>query len=262
MSTNQNPSPQPPPRQTGQLVVGGVSHDFDFVRLELLKLLAEIEQLRISTHADYEHAHDLSPADCLISYTCDVRASPAAEAALAGFVADGGRWLALHASNAHLAWTDAGVASEHTDSPYFRTLGSAFIAHPPLDGRMFQVDVKAPSHPLVHGLDAFDVDDELYLGEQFGDLQVLLATRFSGETPGFVVSDWPEDRDHPIMYLNDVGRGSVLYLNLGHARGHYDAPHRTPYYPRVERGAWALPVFYELLRRSIRWAARLPPFDT
>jgi len=28
-------------------------------------------------------------------------------------------------------------------------------------------------------------------------------------------------------------------------------------YPQVERGSWKLPVFHELLRRAIRWAARL-----
>ena len=26
------------------------------------------------------------------------------------------------------------------------------------------------------------------------------------------------------------------------------------YYPRIERCSWELPVFHELLRRSIRWA--------
>jgi hypothetical protein len=26
------------------------------------------------------------------------------------------------------------------------------------------------------------------------------------------------------------------------------------YYPRIERGSWELPIFYDLLRRGLRWA--------
>lgn len=263
MSTPSSPTDPaaPPSRQAGHVVVGGASHDFDFVRLELLRLCAEIPHLRLSVHADFEPLETIAPPALLLSYTCDVRPSARVEAALERFVLQGGRWFALHATNSHLAWTDAGVASRHTASPFFRTLGSAFVAHPPLDGSAFRVNVDAPEHPLVRGIEPFDVADELYLGESFGTPDVLLSTRFSGATPGFVVDQWPDDNPRPIMYLNRIGAGAVLYLNLGHARGHYDAPHRTPYYPRIERGAWATPTFYELLRRGIRWAARLPPFD-
>lgn len=251
---------QPAARLEGNLVVGGVSHDLDFVRLELLKLAADIPQLRLAVHSDFEPLGDLDPSCALLTYTCDVRPSARAEAALERFVKDGGRWLALHATNAHLAWSAAGVASEHADTPFFRTLGSAFVAHPPLDGRTFRVDVETPMHPLVSGIPAFEVEDELYLTEEFGPLEVLLSTRFSGGTPGFVVDSWTDDTRRPIMYLKHTGIGAVLYLNLGHARGHYDAPHRTPFYPKVERGAWVTPEYQELLRRSVRWVTRLPPF--
>lgn len=56
------------------------------------------------------------------------------------------------------------------------------------------------------------------------------------------------------MYRKTVGQGAVLYLTLGHCRGHYDMRPLMDYYPQVERGAWELPVFHELLRRSLRWA--------
>ena len=29
---------------------------------------------------------------------------------------------------------------------------------------------------------------------------------------------------------------------------------RMDVYPKVERGSWELPVYYELLRRGLRWA--------
>lgn len=244
-----------PARVPGYLVVGGVSHDFDFVRLELLKLLAEHEHLRVTVAADYEDSGAIERSEFLISYSCDVRPSPNAERALARYVAGGKRWFALHATNAHLEWTSDGVASAHTSSPFFTTLGSAFMAHPPMGS--FRVEVTAPEHPLVKGIGPFEVTDELYLAEHFGAPEVLLETRFGGATPGFVVAEWP-DQPRPILYLHRPGGGEVLYLNLGHARGHYDAPHRTPYYPVIERGAWSTPEFYELLRRGIRWVSRMP----
>jgi type 1 glutamine amidotransferase len=52
-----------------------------------------------------------------------------------------------------------------------------------------------------------------------------------------------------------VGAGEVLYLNLGHCRGHYDMQPMIDYYPDIERGSWAKPQYYELLRRGIRYCA-------
>jgi hypothetical protein len=46
----------------------------------------------------------------------------------------------------------------------------------------------------------------------------------------------------------------VLYLTLGHCRGHYDLQPLMEWWPSVDRCAWDLPVFYELLRRGLDWA--------
>jgi len=249
-----------PARLDGYLVVGGKSHDFDFARLELLKLLAEHDHIRVTVAADFEDREAIAACGFLLSYSCDVRPSAAAEEALAAYVAGGGRWFALHATNSHLDWTEAGVASAHGDTAFFRTLGSAFVAHPPMGE--FDVEIAEPDHPLVQGIEPFRVCDELYLAEYLTTPRVLLSTEFGGATPGFVVDHWPERQPRPVMYLHPVGRGEVLYLTLGHARGHYDAPHRTPFYPQVERCAWESEAFYELLRRGIRWSAGMPPFDS
>ena len=55
--------------------------------------------------------------------------------------------------------------------------------------------------------------------------------------------------------LHPVGGGCVLYLTLGHCRGKCDMRPLMDEYPVVERGAWELPVYHELLERGIRWAA-------
>jgi type 1 glutamine amidotransferase len=54
--------------------------------------------------------------------------------------------------------------------------------------------------------------------------------------------------------LHPVGDGAVLYNTLGHCRGHWDMEPIADWYPKVERCSWQLPQYYELLRRSIRWA--------
>ena len=46
---------QHPPRVNCVLVCGGVWHDMDFARLELLKLLAEDERVRTRVFEDYEN---------------------------------------------------------------------------------------------------------------------------------------------------------------------------------------------------------------
>jgi type 1 glutamine amidotransferase len=84
---------------------------------------------------------------------------------------------------------------------------------------------------------------------------VLLDTEFSGEATGFIESQWHDDAPRPVYYLNPVGKGEVLYLNLGHCRGHYDMRPLMDYYPTIERGSWEKPEYYELLRRAIRYCA-------
>jgi type 1 glutamine amidotransferase len=235
------------------LVCGGKYHDFDFARLELLKLLAERPHVRTRVAEDYRDLGAIGEADFLVTYTCDLRPNEAEQRALADFVVAGGRWLALHGTNSVMEFTPEGVASPRSQPLLIQTLGSQFVAHPPV-GR-FRVLVSQPAHPLVAGLSDFDVEDELYLSEYQGENEALLETRFVGEAPGFVERVWREDVPHLVLYLRRVGRGGVLYNTLGHCRGHYDMRPILDFYPRVERCAWNEPIYYELLRRGIAWAA-------
>jgi type 1 glutamine amidotransferase len=105
----------------------------------------------------------------------------------------------------------------------------------------------------VEDVEPFETTDELYLMETHGELDVLLHCEFEGEATGFMEKDWKK-ATHPVLYEKRQGEGSVLYLTLGHCRGHYDMVGITDYYPEVERCAWDLDVFYTLLRRGINWA--------
>jgi type 1 glutamine amidotransferase len=234
------------------LVAGGKWHNIDFARLELLKLLAEDERVRVRVLEDYSDLQALKQADILISYTCDVTPSLAEQEALRAYVEAGGRWLALHGTNSILRFMDDGSIDTPNWAPVFmQTLGSIFQAHPPI--APYRVEPTGVQHPLVENIEAFDVEDEQYLVEVTAPIEVLLDTEFEGQAGRFRANPWPRTR-HPVLYLRHLGEGSVCYLTLGHCRGHYDLQPLVDFYPKIERGAWELPVFYELLRRGISWA--------
>jgi len=235
------------------LICGGKWHDFDFARVELLKLLGEVTEIRTRVAEDYSDLELIASSDLLITYTCDVRPSEDEQVALTRFLEAGGRWFALHGTNSVLDFLPDGRGSAPPSHDRFqRLLGSRFLAHPPI-GR-FEVENVAPDHPLVDGIEDFEVEDEIYLSRLEPDLDVLLQTHFTGKAPGFVDDEWPEDSPRPVLYLRSVGQGEVLYLTLGHCRGPYDMRPMIPVYPRTERGAWEEPTYYELLRRGIQWA--------
>ena len=234
------------------LIAGGKYHDIDFARLELLKLLAQDERVRVRVFEDYRDTSAIAAADFIVTYTCDVTPPLEAQEALRAFLDRGGRWYALHGTNSILRF----LADGRVDSPrlaplFMQTLGSMFVSHPPI--APYRVTVADPHHALVEGVEPFDTTDELYLLETYGKLHVLLETRFGGEATGFVEHHWPE-ASHPVFYLKDHGKGAVLYLTLGHCRGHYDLEPLMDYWPTVERCAWDLPVFHHLLKRGVAWA--------
>lgn len=236
------------------LVAGGKWHDIDYARLELLKLLAQDQRIRVRVLEDYSNLDALREADFLVSYTCDVTPSLAEQEALRDYVQNGKRWLALHGTNSILRFMDDGSIDTPNWAPVFMdTLGSIFQAHPPIGP--FRVEPTGVEHPLVADIQAFEVEDEQYLVEVTASVDVLLDTEFEGQAGRFRANPWPRSR-HPVLYLRHLGEGSVCYLTLGHCRGHYDLQPLMDFYPKIERGAWELPVFHELLRRGIRWAMK------
>jgi hypothetical protein len=238
------------------LVAGGKYHDIDFARRELLTLLGEHDELRVRVQPDYEDTSWTSQSSILVSYTCDVRPSVEAQQAIRAWVEGGGRWVALHGTNAALDLGGPnGVDAPRVFPLWADTLGSQFVAHPPI--QPYRVEVADPAHWLVAGIEPFDTDDELYLSEYHhrDELHPLLHTSWQGDAKGFVEHDWSTaDPAHLVMYLRPLGQGAVLYNTLGHCRGHYDMVPALDYYPRIERCSWERPAYYELLRRSIRWA--------
>ncbi len=236
------------------LVANARYHDTDFARLELLKLLAEDPEVRTRVADGFSDVDAIAASDFLVTYTCDLRPSQREAEVLRDFVSSGKRWVALHGTNAILEIGPKGMYCPREHVTFMETLGSRFIAHPPL--QPYTVTVSDPEHALVRGIEPFEVSDELYLCEYYGEVKPLLETRFVGTfQSGYVENEWPEDEPRLVAYTHPVEEGEVLYLTLGHCCGKYDM-RPIQKIAEVVRGSWESPVYQELLRRALLWAKK------
>ncbi|MCG8670475.1 MAG: ThuA domain-containing protein [Pseudomonadales bacterium] len=248
------------------LICNAKYHDSDFVRLELLKLLHDVSDIRVRVFEDYSCIDAIKNCDALLTYTCDILPDAKGVDVLSEHLASGKRWFALHATNSIIEFLEDGrVDSPKDQSGFMALMGSQFIAHPPI--QTFKVEPTDQAHPLTEGIDAFSVSDELYLSEVLGNIQPLLVTHYSGKAQeGFVQEDWPSTEPRSVMYLyrpdkqssaDKSKQGEVLYLTLGHARSTYDMQPLMDEYPEIERCAWETPQYYELLKRGISWLIKV-----
>jgi type 1 glutamine amidotransferase len=169
------------------------------------------------------------------------------------FVRRGGRWLALHGTNAAVDPPAPGAprvfSTPDVLGPVADVLGSRFLGHPPI--APYRVEITAPEHPLVAGVGPFEVSDEQYVCEPRGEIEVLAGTDVVESSPGFAEGGTGRQ---PVLYLRSFGAGQVCYFTLGHCRGRYDiADLGVPDTGVVDRGSWEVPQFREILRRAIRW---------
>jgi uncharacterized protein len=215
------------------------NHDFDFARQRLLAALYEAGGIQTNVAPNYDDGDAIEAGDLLVSYTSQVPVEAARCEAIRRYLEKGGRWFALHASN-----------SVRDNKTLPGILGSRFLAHPPY--KRFAVSIAKPGDPLLAGLAPFEVDDELYVIEPNGEIDVLLHTRWGGEAMGRTFADAMQ----PLMYRHRVGNGGVLYLALGHSAREFDPPKPPGPDQASLRGPWDLPVYKELLRRGIEWAAK------
>lgn len=247
----------PAGRLDAVLVCGGQWHDFDYARLRLLNLLGEEPRVRTRVFEDYATGDALERADLLVTYTCNQRPDVEQQQRLVEFVERGGRWLALHGTNSAIEAPPAeGPRLFRTPrdlGPVASLLGSQFLGHPPI--APYVVEVSQPDHPLVAGVEPFEVTDELYISELHPPLDVVLHTRYSGPSRGFAEGDTTDDEPRPVLYLKRTGAGEVCYFTLGHCRGRFDVQDLgVDDLGREDRGSWVIPEFVTVLQRCLHWA--------
>lgn len=240
------------------LVVGGRWHDLGYARWQLLGLLDAHDAVRTTVHSDFSDIERLSSADAVVAYTCDVRPSAAEAEALAAMLEDGGRLLALHATNSAIDPPAPGgprVFRTPDAMPEFSALlGNRFLAHPKIGP--FAIEPVRPEHPLVAGVRSFVTVDEIYVSELASDLDVLMDVAYTGPCPGFETDHVDEPGRHPVLFVRPQGLGTVTYFTLGHCRGRFDLTDiGIDDLGVVDRVAWESPEYREVLRRCVAWAA-------
>ena len=105
------------------LICNAKYHDTNFARLELLKLLAEHEDVVVRVAEDYRDHDAIRQSRLLVTYTCDVCPTPEQQEGLKQFLSSGGRWFALHGTSALLEFvgqsleTDGIVIPGKVDTP-------------------------------------------------------------------------------------------------------------------------------------------------
>jgi hypothetical protein len=243
------------------LIVAGEYHDFDFVRLALLQMLAERPEVRTICTNDFHGIGTLSSGDFLLTYTNNVIPEGGDLEALRSFIENGGRWLAIHGSAALTRFKPPPVTIGSiqlpglTDTPdlapdYMSLLGCRFISH--LAQQPITVKRTQASHPVVAGVEPFEVTDEPYILELRGDCEVLLESRYTGEAPGYVLGPWLDDLPRPQLLSHRMGRGEVLYLAPGHACGRFDLQPFIQEVP-VQPGPWTNSEYRKVISNAIGW---------
>jgi uncharacterized protein len=261
------------------LIAGGyppgsfAGHDMDYVRLRLLGMLQQNEQLLTTTANDYgDIAKWLPGSNFLITYVAGPYPTDEQNKFLRDWLEGGGRWLALHGTSGGKAVPvgDNRHIRKMVKGAYHETLGAFFLNHPPV--RKFRVDLADRSHPLTEGLPtSFETMDELYLIEvqDLARCHILMTTELATDPSpqgfGFVY-----DRDTSVLadgktrvlgYTRDLGKGGVTYFALGHCHTPFsnvqpfvdasvDASGATP---QTFRGSWETSEFDTLLRNALKW---------
>jgi type 1 glutamine amidotransferase len=92
----------------------------------------------------------------------------------------------------------------------------------------YRVDVSAPEHPVCRGVEAFDVDDELYLCPVFEDRVQPLLTTPADVSAASTIDTYREVRDgvhvaaqeqpssNLVGWLRTEGGSRIVYLLPGH----------------------------------------------
>lgn len=133
-------------------------------------------------------------------------------AALTAWVRGGGALLGMHSATV-MGESGPGLGA---------LLGGTFVSHPARHA--FTVYPMATPHAIIEGIEAFTIDDELYLHRCETGLDVHAVAVEGGVA-------------HPMVWTRREGKGRVAYLAPGH-----------------DAATWGHPSFQTLLRQTAGWA--------
>lgn len=117
---------------------------------------------------------------------------------------------------------------------YQFAVGGQFVAHPD-DHQTYQVEFTRSPHELTRDLADFSITTEQYYMHTDPANEVLASTVFQTQS-----APWINGTRMPVVWIRHHAKGRVFYSSLGHSL-------REMQHPTVR----------ELMRRGLRWAARL-----
>jgi hypothetical protein len=155
----------------------------------------------------------IKPFDVIVDYTTGEDLTPDQAKGLLGGIVGGKGFVGIHSA-----------ADSFKNTPgYINMVGGKFLTHPSSWPKL-TFNILNRHHPVVEGLEDFQMEEELYLMETYGHFEVLISTWFKGF-------------ERPICWVKPYGHGRVVYNALGHAQ------------PQTEN-----PNFQRLVVNAIRWA--------
>lgn len=212
----------PAPAKNMLLLLGGIYHDFEGFR-EIMLPFFQKEGYTVRATYDFDALTEptLSSVDVVLLNTClggprkegpwaaDLNA--AQTASLVAWVQAGGGLLGVHAA------TVIGEGGQRLR----RLLGGHFVEHPP--EAEFTVMPLYRAHPITQSLEAFVVQDELFIVHYESDVEIHMAAQHQRVC-------------HPLVWTRREGAGRVAYVGLGHSEK-----------------VWALPGYRQLLAQTLAW---------
>lgn len=155
-----------------------------------------------------------------------------ARSALMEWVRWGGAFVGVHSAS--------GTFPEYP--AYAGLLGARFDGHP--WHQRVTLEVEAPAHPSVAHLgDSIQLHDEIYQFHSFRRHPVRVLMSLAHDSVDIELGK-RADRDYPLAWCKDHGRGRVFYSALGHSEE-----------------VWQDERFLEHLVRGIEWAHNGPDFS-
>ena len=135
-----------------------------------------------------------------------------------------------------MAGWHGGMSDAFRASPEYEFMvGGSWAAHP---GNILDYDVQVakPADPITRGLKTFRMRSEQYYMLIDPNVDVLATTTFTGKA-----APWIDGAVMPVAWKKLYGKGRVFHSTLGHVAADFTVPEAL-----------------EIMKRGIRWAARMP----
>jgi type 1 glutamine amidotransferase len=209
----------PPEARKGRtievLFLGHNSTHHDSARFEpMLAKAIESEGFHFTYTPDPNqlNTENLAKYDALMIYANHTTITPEQEKALLDFVASGKGFLPIHCASFCFQNSPA----------YIALVGAQFLKHGTGE---FTATIVQPNHPILDGVQPFQVWDETYVHTKINPDKTVLMERV-------------DDSGHePWTWVREQGKGRVFYTAYGH-----------------DERVWGHPMFQRLVRNGILWA--------